>query len=279
VLLLAAGSLWVLSAPAGTAGPGPAGFSGECASTRSSALSRDSPLGSYTNTAANVQGQILPASSAAWPGECAIRIEVTPRDVSSVRTDRVEMSGPHTRWYEGQSVWYAMSFELARGSPFPPRGGWMVVHQFFAQDLSHGLSGGSPPVAIEITPTQHILVHVRAGRKAAAAAVASRDGGYLLGRLRPGAWNDLLLHIGWSANDDGFVEVWRGTRARTFSVRPQLAVAGPDLLTVAGDVLPVYAETGIYRSRAPSTQVVFFGGLWARQTREGAQAFFLHHPG
>lgn len=133
-------------------------------------------------------------------------------------------------------------------------------------------------MAIEITPTQHILVHVRAGRKAAAAAVASRDGGYVLGRLRPGAWNDLLLHIRWSANDDGFVDAWLRTRTRAFSSGPQLAMTGPDLLTVAGDVLPVYAETGIYRSRAPSTQVVFFGGLWARQTREDAQAFFLHHP-
>jgi hypothetical protein len=261
------------------ASPLPAEFSGECTSGRSAPSSNVNNLGGYSALVSNAASSGSVALSRLQADECAIRVQVSPKGTSDSPTERMEMSGPSTRWYRGQSVWYALSFEIARGSPFPRRGGWMLVHQFFAQDLSRGVSGGSPPVAVEINSTGGILIDVRGGSKVNETANAPRHSSYLLGRAHPGTWNGLLLNIRWSTGASGLVRVWlKGTNAR-FSRAPQISAKGPDVLTVAGDVLPVYAETGIYRSRAAATQVVLFGGLWARRSRSQAYAFFRAHPG
>ena len=146
----------------------------------------------------------------------------------------------------------------------------MLVHEFFAQDIPAGISGGSPPFAIEITPAGKIIVHVRGGVKASPDNAAPRDRQAYVALATPGVWHSLLIHIKWSTSSNGLVEVWHRQGGHPFPHTPQAYVTGPDVLTVAGDVLPVYAATGIYRSHTTTDQVAYYAGLTAGPTRTSA---------
>jgi hypothetical protein len=87
-------------------------------------------------------------------------------------------------------------------------------------------------------------------------------------------WHRLLIHAQWSTGDDGLVEVWHSQGNSPFSVTPQVSAPGPNVLTVAGDVLPVFAETGIYRSQSAATQIVYYAGLTAEATQVDALRSF-----
>jgi len=206
---------------------------------------------------------------------CAVRFNVYARPGGL--TNRSEISRPQVLWRSGQTKWYALSLLLGRRHPWPGRGGWMIVTQFFAEDVHHGLSGGSPPVAIEVTSSGHLVLDIRGGRKVAPTAAAPLSAEYDLGTATSGVWHDLLLRVTWSTDAAGRVEAWQRTRGQRFTRTPQVDARGPNVLTVAGDVLPVYAEVGIYRSSARFPQVTYFGGLGAFASRRGADAF-LERP-
>ncbi len=217
--------------------------------------------------------------SSGWP-RCAIAVTDRGSDYvgTTEKTNRTEVSAPHKAWRNGESVWYALSFRMTADSPLPRLGAWMVVDQFFAQDLAARISGGSPPVSIEITSSGQVRLHIRAGAKSGPLAEAPLNHSYWLSAVNRGSWHDLLMHVIWSTGVNGLVKVWQRTAAGAFPLDPQALVPGPNLLTVAGDVLPVYAETGIYRSSASTVQTVDFGGLWARPSRAEAERFFSQNP-
>lgn len=258
----------------------PASFSGGCKVPAGSGTLDANELGSYEYILSGAQGSVQALPISQDPGHCAIAVTVRQGDFmgDSTVTNRTEFTGPRTLWRSGQNVWYALSFELPSGSPLPRTGGWMLVDQFFAQDSTTGISGGSPPIALEITPKGQIRVHVRGGAKSSADASAPRNHGYFVSSVRRGVWHDLLIHVRWLTATEGFVGVWQRASNGTFTNSPQVSASGPNILTVGGDVLPVYAETGIYRSVSPATQTVYYGGLWARADRAEAEAFFSSNP-
>lgn len=253
---------------------GPASFSGGCATIQTSGDLDASQLGSYNQLLIQAPERLQATTDPSWGAGCAIRVEVHEGDVDSGSTDRAEFAGNKVLSNNGEEVWYAMSFMLDLDSPLPLPGQWMIVDQFFAQNIAERLSGGSPPLSIEVTPSGQARIYVRGGIKTSAAAPAPRENSYFLAPASPGVWHELLFHVKWSTGADGLVEVWQRASDGSFTSTPQISVSGPNVLSVAGDALPVYAETGIYRSRSAAVQVVYYGGLWARQERAEAEAFF-----
>jgi hypothetical protein len=257
-----------------------ASFSGSCEASAASGKLTRTQLGSYERLLLGKGGAIEAVVNPRWPGQCAIGATVRQGDFTggSTTTNRTEFTAPRTLWHSGQSVWYAMSFDLTASSPLPRRGGWMLVHQFFAQDMTMGISGGSPPFAFEITPKGQIRVHVRGGAKSSATAWAPVNHSHFVAPVTRGTWHDLLIHIRWSDTSSGLIQIWQRGSNGAFTSAPQVSISGPNILTVSGDVLPVYAETGIYRSISPTTQTVYYGGLWARADRAEAEPFFASNP-
>jgi len=229
-------------------------------------------MGGYDHLSDQLPSRVMAVTSPGGRPGCAIRVEIHQGDIDHGGSDRDEFTATGTLWRNGQDVWYAMSFMLDRSSPLPPAGVWMLVHQFFAQDIPAGVSGGSPPLAVEVTHAGAILIDVRGGSKASAYDRAPRDSGYWLSDATPGTWHDLIFHVRWSTGSDGLVEVWQRQPNGAFSAAPQVSAPGPNVLTVAGHVLPVYAETGAYRSTTSVVQTVYHGGLWAAATRTAVQA-------
>jgi len=258
----------------------PANFSGGCVSPSGLGELTAGQLGSYENILTGLQGSVEAVPNSQWPGRCAISVTVRQGDFTrtSIKTNRTEFAAPHTLWHSGESVWYALSFELASGSPLPRAGGWMLVDQFFAQNIPGGISGGSPPLSFEITPRGQIRMHVRGGVKSRGDESAPRNNSYFISPVRRGVWHDLLIHVRWSTTGSGLVGVWQRASNGAFTTAPQVSAGGPNVLTVSGSVLPVYAETGIYRSISPQDQTVDYGGLWARADRAEAEAFFSGNP-
>ena len=69
---------------------------------------------------------------------------------------------------------------------------WLVIDQFFAEDIpGHASLGGSPPVALEVTPGGYVDLDVRGGAKASASAVDPRDDEYPISQATPGQWQSL----------------------------------------------------------------------------------------
>ena len=226
--------------------------------------------GRYDDLLIQARDRMKLVTTPSFLGDCTIRIQVQPGDGGSNATDRDEIARTGTVWRTGDDVWYGLVVMLARTYATPPPGGWVLIYQFFAQDIRAGISGGSPPFAIEITPAGQFRIHVRGGAKANAYDSAPRDDQYNLAAASAGVWHTVLIHIKWSAAEDGLVEVWDRQGNAPFLNHPQVYAPGPNVLTVAGDALPVYAETGIYRSHAATTQTVFFARLTAEPTQSAA---------
>jgi hypothetical protein len=209
-------------------------------------------------------------------GRPALRVECRSGDFEgpNATVDRTEYSVPRTLWRAGDDVWYATAIKLDASSPYPIPGGWMVLHQFFAQDIASGVSGGQPPFTLQVTHGGRFHVTVKGGTKPNAVAEAPRQDEYDIGSAKRGVWYEFLIHAKWSTGADGLIEIFHRTRGGTFPAEPDVRAPGPNVLTVAGEALPVYAETGIYRSRQPATQVVYEGGMSAQPTRDGAMGFF-----
>lgn len=255
-------------------GATPVSFTGGCDTTQTGGDLGAGKLGSYNKLLIQAPERLQATIAPSWDGRCAMRFEVRQGDVDSNQTDRAEIAGNRLVWNSGEEVWYSLSFMLAPEDPLPSTGQWMLVDQFFAQDAQDQISGGSPPLALEVTATKQVRVFIRGGAKASADDRVARENSYLLAPAGEGVWHEVLIHVRWSTEANGMVEAWQRTENGSFTSEPQVSAPGPNVLTVAGHVLPVYVETGIYRSRSAATQVVYYGGVWARPQRSEAEAFF-----
>lgn len=157
------------------------------------------------------------------------RAEVRTGDGSSRAADAVEGA---ERYYE-LSVKFDQSFENPRGG----NDSWFVIMQWLPRDDS------SPPLTLQVSKTGMLEL--------------GGDGPSIpyrrpIGPVRPGAWVDYVVHVGFSADPDtGFAEVWQDGR---------LAVPRHHRPTLGA--LPAYLKQGVYRDAATGgTQVVWHDGL------------------
>lgn len=198
-------------------------------------------------------------------GKFAARFEVRHGDEPAgiCCGGRAEVSGETaTRADEGDDRWYQWSTQF--DPSFPADKGWSVLSQWHAY-----ADGGSPPVAIGIRGDDRWGILLTKWR-----APGEADPRQLEPWSTPivrGVWNDIKLHVKWSASDDvGFIELWLNGVPQEFTDAPcahQTQCAVRTLMPNGGGV---YFKQGYYRD--PSivpTGVVYHDGFSVADTEDG----------
>jgi len=178
---------------------------------------------------------------------------------------RAEVSGEAaTRADEGDERWYQWSTLYDEG--FPAETGWSVLSQWHAY-----ADGGSPPVAV---------ANVSPGRWGVVLTKWSSPGQDDPPKFEPwstplvrGVWNDIKMHIKWSASDDsGFIELWVNDAPQTFTDAPCASQTRCAIRTLMPGGGGVYFKQGYYRdSSIVPTGVVYHDGFSAADTEAGLQ--------
>lgn len=155
---------------------------------------------------------------------------------------RAEVSGNNaTKADEGDERWYQWSTRFQGG--FPADKGWTVLSQWHAEE------DGSPPLAIGSGPTNvsddHWGVVISTWKAPGDAGPSytpwSRE-------IVPDKWNDIKLHVKWSAKDSvGYVELWVGGQRQTFDAAPCAGQTRCKVRTLMPHGGGVYFKQGYYR--------------------------------
>ncbi|NMN96657.1 polysaccharide lyase [Antrihabitans stalactiti] len=203
-------------------------------------------------------------------GRYAARFEVRDGDLSFSAGDRSEVSDELvTGGNEGDDRWYQWSTQFSSTFPMNHASqGWGVVGQW------HGESdAGSPPVSmnVDVADGQWGL---RINRQAAPGVFMSTP---VLWKtpLAPGTWQDIKMHIKWSAEDSvGFVELWHNGVRQTFTGEP---CAGTDHCAIR-TLIPggggTYFKMGYYRSvNVHGTGVVYGDAFESAMTESALQKY------
>lgn len=198
-------------------------------------------------------------------GRFAARFEVRHGDTPAgiCCGARAEVSGEAaTKADEGDDRWYQWSTLFDAG--FPSQTGWSVVSQWHAY-----AEGGSPPVAIaNSTPGRWGIVLTKWD------SPGQQDPPQFepwSAPLVPGVWNDIKMHIKWSASDDvGFIEIWLNGAQQVFTDAPcanETRCAVRTLMPRGGGV---YFKQGYYRDESiVATGVVYHDGFSAADSEAG----------
>ena len=217
------------------------------------ALVTSAPCTEYTNTTYSMKVE----SDVVRQGKFAARYEVRQGDRPICCGDRAEVSGDdRTAAGEGDDRWYQWSTMFDAG--FPAGLGYNVVAQW------HGDEDGSPPVAFSAGPTNvaddrwGIVVHTYDSpgevRKAFTPWSAP---------LVRGVWNDIKVHIKWSASDDiGFIEFWLNGVPQTFTADPCSGQTRCRVRTLMPNGGGIYYKQGLYRDYAVTAPgIVYHDGF------------------
>jgi hypothetical protein len=190
-------------------------------------------------------------------GKFAARFEVRQGDRPLCCGDRAEVSGDdRTAAGEGDDRWYQWSTMF--DASFPAGLGYNVVAQW------HGDADGSPPVAISAGPTDvgverwGIVIHTydAPGKSRKAFTPWSAP-------VVRNVWNDIKMHIKWSARDDvGFVEFWLNGAPQTFTADPCAGQTRCMVRTLMPDGGGIYFKQGLYRDYAVTAPgIVYHDGF------------------
>ncbi|MGB3482215.1 MAG: polysaccharide lyase [Mycobacterium sp.] len=197
-------------------------------------------------------------------GRFAARFELRHGDVPTgiCCGARAEVSGDAAvQAGEGDERWYQWSTRF--GEEFPSGVGWSVLSQW------HADADGSPPVAI--------LANVTADRWGIVLTKWDSPNDQDPPKFAPwsapvvrGVWNDIKMHVKWSARDDiGFIELWINGAPQVFTDAPcsqQTRCATRTLMPGGGGV---YFKQGYYRdSSIAATGVVYHDGFSAANAED-----------
>ncbi len=259
----------LLCAPSAAQGE-PATFAGFCNAATAGPLSISETSG-FTSQLIATPDRVEAVTSPSFGGRCSMQITAESGDLGG-DTDRDEIAAPHALWHDGDDVWYTLAFMLGP-DPLPQPGGWLLVHQFFAQDIANDVSGGSPPLDVELTSEGDIAVTVRGGVKDSASAAAPENTELDIAPATSGVWHVLMIHVVWSTSSNGEVQVWHSVDGESFMLYPKHPRLARTYTRSAATPARV-SETGIYRSHTSSTQYVDYGGLTAEPTEAEALTSF-----
>jgi hypothetical protein len=196
-------------------------------------------------------------------GKFAARFELRQGDVPAGMCcgARAEVSGEAaTRADEGDDRWYQWSTLF--DAEFPAGQGWSVLSQW------HAYAEGSPPLAIAVV----------ADRWAIALTKWNSPGDQDPQKFEPwsapvvrGVWNDIKMHIKWSARDDvGFIEFWLNGAPQVFTDAPCANQTRCMVRTLMPGGGGVYFKQGYYRDPSiDATGVVYHDGFSAADTEDG----------
>jgi polysaccharide lyase-like protein len=185
-------------------------------------------------------GAVAIATDRVRSGSRSVRITVREGDVeqtgdSGQLNERAELDSGK-RPFAGRDLWYGFSFLVPEGFPV------VDTRLVLAQWKQSGL-GGSPLVAVRFRAGRHYLTV----RDPASTMGAGKE--YGLPDLPIGRWNDMVLRIRFSPEDDGSVEAWMNG-ARVVSHRGRTASRdGEDR---------IYNKVGLYRDRWKHPMTIYF---------------------
>ncbi|MBJ8344007.1 heparin lyase I family protein [Antrihabitans sp. YC2-6] len=218
------------------------------------------PCSSNNNSNYSLQVQ----NSQRRQGSFAARFELRDGDVPSFGGgERTEVEGTDaTGGREGEETWYQWSTMFT--STFPSNHatqGWGLVAQWHPYG-----STGSPPVSMN--------VDVENGKWGLVLNRQSSPGTYIgayvvwKGALLPGTWQDIKLHIKWSANDNvGYVEMWHNGTRQTFTGGPCSGQTRCTARTLIPGNGGTYFKQGYFRdARVSGTGIVYHDGFRVAKT-------------
>ncbi|MGV9414110.1 polysaccharide lyase [Nocardia sp. NPDC003693] len=198
------------------------------------------PCADYTDPTDSMRVE----TSVVRQGEYAARFQVGEGDTPDriCCGARAEVSGEDaTRADEGDERWYQWSTRFESG--FPADRGWTVLSQWHAEE------DGSPPLAVAAGPTNvsenhwGIVISTWNGPGDAGPTYTPWSM-----QLVPDVWNDIKLHVKWSARDtDGYVELWLGGQRQTFDASPCAGQVRCAIRTLMPNGGGVYFKQGYYR--------------------------------
>lgn len=213
-----------------------------------------------------------------WFTRGALRLEVRTSDVEhNGTTERTAViasnenvaTGPDMYQRIGDEMWYGLAVRFDGNYPVaPPGGGWLLLQQWFAQNITLGVSGGSPPLALEVYTNGQFRIEVRGGAKATAGDTAPETTVGDIGLATTGVPHFFLFHVKWSDTSSGLVEVWHRAGGQVFPDTPQFSHTGINMLTVGGTQLDTYLQTCLYRSTRAETQAMEVGVSVAQPSRQ-----------
>jgi len=194
-------------------------------------------------------------------GSYAGRFQVNQGDdpLSGNYGDRAEVSVA-TNEQEGQERWYSWSTLV--GTDVPSTQKFQVISQW------HSQADGRPPVAFfAYEDSLLLMVHPHRAPGDQISYVFAWQG-----PLKRGEWQDIKMHIRWSATDtNGFIELWVNgvrqtlsngtTKSQTLNIRTMYP-------TAAGSItgIPNYFKQGYYRD----SSITGTGTVWHDNFRMSA---------
>ena len=187
---------------------------------------------------ANESGYVI-VNDTARAGEKSFRVDITPNDTTQ-SPDRPEKNraefGVNAGHGECVEVWYGWSFLIPEDFIEKPEGGtgFNVITQW------HDRSG-DPANPTSNNPPLSILYGTRDGQSGLSFKYGLNDVNvhvFVEIAIDKGVWHDLVYHIGWSQQDDGFADVWLDGNSLTNG-----NLTGPNM----HNELPHYWKAGHYR--------------------------------
>lgn len=142
-------------------------------------------------------------------GNTAVRYEVRQAEPKTSGSKRSELTGPG---FGGNlEQWIGLSV-------YPPSNdGYSNLKQDQSVIQFHqNQDNGIPPAALWISSGNWLLQHTNTGSPGAPPATGKAGNAYeKIAPVLPDQWNDIVIHIKWSANTDGFVQVWLNGKLTT----------------------------------------------------------------
>jgi hypothetical protein len=185
-----------------------------------------------------------------WNGQSGERSEV------SVLLDRQSVA-------PGTDVYYAWSTYFDPDK-FPTPTHWTIFTQW------HGSKGGggAPPLSLQFTPQNKILIRSAGGvcpwnsstKKYDCNQIANTYD--LFSSPQKGVWHDFVVRVKWSCKSDGILQVWHKTANQAFFGDPLVNVSRATTQDLGGTCDSVYVKQGLYRSDSnTSTHRLYHDGF------------------
>lgn len=195
-------------------------------------------------------------------GTQSLKVRVAPGDDPlglGTGTERAELANLPSPIRPGMDQHYSWSTKFANDWQTP--NDWGIIWQTHGPDSLNGeiLPSLNPPVAVSVRDTLRLNIASGAMQEGADAwhrlpTHAEKDTGI---KVVPGKWFDIILHVKWSATNDGAADLYLRQEGEAEFTKRASVENIPTLISVNGVVGESYVKHGLYRNGSP-----FINTLW-----------------
>lgn len=151
-----------------------------------------------------------------------------------MQTERAELDSGHHK-FVGREIWYGFSFLIPPDFP-------IVDDRLVMASWKQSVVEGSPLIGQRYRNGQHSLT-------SRPPQALGRGKSYILPRITPGTWVDMVYRIRYMTGDDGRIEVWMNGKRVVVYEGPAVSRQGADRL---------YNKIGLYRDSWKEPMTIFF---------------------